>query len=49
MENEPAYLRRNVELDDVPHSSTNEASKWSISEGDDPELRDNSFLHDNVD
>ena len=49
LENEPAYLRRNVELDDVPHSSTNESSKWSISEGDDPELRDNSFLHDNVD
>ena len=49
LENEPAYLRRNVELDDVPHSSTNEASKWSISEGEEPELRDNSFLHDNVD
>lgn len=48
MENVPAYMRRNVELDDVPHSSTNEASKWSISDGD-PELRDNSFLHDNVD
>ncbi len=49
LENEPAYLRRNVELDDIPHSSTSEASKWSISEGDEPELRDNSFLHDNVD
>ncbi len=49
MENEPAYLRRNVELDDVPHSSSTEASKWSISDGEDPELRDNSFLHDNVD
>jgi cell division protein FtsZ len=49
LENEPAYLRRNVELDDVPHSSANEASKWSISDGDEPELRDNSFLHDNVD
>jgi len=49
MENEPAYLRRNVELDDVPHSSATEASRWSISDGEDPELRDNSFLHDNVD
>lgn len=49
MENEPAYLRRNVELDDIPHSSANEASKWSISEGEEPELRDNKFLHDNVD
>ena len=49
LENEPAYLRRNVELDDVPHSSSQEIPKWSISNDEEPELRDNSFLHDNVD
>lgn len=49
LESEPAYLRRNVRLDDVPHSSDTDISRWSISEDDEPELRGNSFLHDNVD
>ena len=51
LENEPAYLRRKVQLDDVPSSKENKASRLSISDDVDPELRssDNSFLHDNVD
>ncbi len=50
LENEPAYLRRNVRLDAIPHSSdTSDRSKWTISDDEDPELRGNSFLHDNVD
>lgn len=51
LENEPAYLRRNVRLDETPHSSEEELSKWTISDDDEgPELRsNNSFLHDNVD
>ena len=51
LENEPAYLRRKVHLDDVPSSKENKASRLSISDEVDPELRssDNSFLHDNVD
>jgi len=50
LENEPAYLRRGVALDNVPHSSDEDLSKWTISEGEEPEIRDdNSFLHDNVD
>ena len=50
MENEPAYLRRKVNLDDVPHSSDTDQSKWTISDDAEPEIReDNSFLHDNVD
>ena len=50
MENEPAYLRREVKLDDVPHSSEVNISRWSISVDDEPELRrDNPYLHDNVD
>ncbi len=52
LENQPAYLRRKVRLDDVPHSSESTSSSWSIS-GDEKgktnlEQR-NSFLHDNVD
>ena len=49
MENEPAYLRRKVMLDDVPHSSEIVASRWSITGEDEPKLRENPYLHDNVD
>jgi len=50
LENEPAYLRRKVELDDVPHSKENNRSRLTISDDVEPEIRsDNSFLHDNVD
>ena len=50
LENEPAYLRRNVELDDVTHSSEELASRWSITDDAEPELRkDNSYLHDKAD
>ncbi|MCL4113154.1 UNVERIFIED_CONTAM: hypothetical protein GTU68_065790 [Idotea baltica] len=50
LENEPAYLRRKVELDDVPHSSEITISRWTISGDDEPEIRrDNPYLHDNVD
>ncbi len=49
MENEPAYLRRRVHLDDVQHSSEVDMSNWSITEGEEPEIKDNKYLHDNVD
>jgi len=51
LENVPAYLRRKVNLEDVPHSSEENMSEWTISEEKD-ELKmkkGNSFLHDNVD
>lgn len=51
LENEPAYLRRKVNLDDVPHSKeeTN-LSRLSITDDVEPEIRnDNSFLHDRPD
>ena len=51
LENEPAYLRRKVNLDDVPHSNeeTN-LSRLSITDDVEPEIRtDNSFLHDRPD
>ena len=55
MENEPAYKRRGVDLENAPHSSENNNSRYSLGEegrlGDvRPEIRkNNSFLHDNVD
>lgn len=50
LENEPAFQRRGVALDDVPDSSEEARSKWTITDDDEPEVRaGNSFLHDNVD
>jgi cell division protein FtsZ len=50
MTNEPAYVRRDVKLEEIPHSSEMRTSKWTISDDDIPEIKeDNSFLHDNVD
>lgn len=52
IEKEPAYKRQGVDLDDVQHSSENNASRLSIGldDNDDIQLRsNNSFLHDNVD
>lgn len=51
IENEPAYKRRQKELDDVPHSSTSQVSRFTLSfEDGETEIRqNNSFLHDNVD
>ncbi len=52
MENTPAYIRRNVELSDMKHSSDSEVSKFMLSDGENntTEIKsNNSFLHDNVD
>lgn len=51
LENEPAYLRRKIRLDDVTHSADEDMSEWTIRDEETPELRSsgNSFLHDNVD
>ena len=50
LENEPAYIRRKVQLDDVPHSSEITISRWSITTDEEPEIKkDNPYLHDNVD
>ena len=50
-ENEPAYLRRNVELDDSIPSKEDNSSRFSVSKDDDGTSLNgnNSFLHDNVD
>lgn len=56
MENEPAYKRRQVKLEDTPHSSESQVSRYTLGEEEtsDGESRaklgdNNSFLHDNVD
>ncbi|MBN8702097.1 MAG: cell division protein FtsZ [Bacteroidetes bacterium] len=54
LENEPAYKRRNVQLDQVSHSSESQVSRYTLTpeEGDDKKVNirpNNSFLHDNVD
>ncbi|TND09204.1 MAG: cell division protein FtsZ [Bacteroidetes bacterium] len=52
LENEPAYKRRNIQLDQDPHSSESQVSRFTLSENDEKkaEIRpNNSFLHDNVD
>ena len=56
LENEPAYKRRNISIDDTPLSSESQVSRLRLNEETDEhgerriELRnDNPFLHDNVD
>ena len=50
LENQPAYLRRNIKLNKVPHSSEETHSNWSVSDEDEPDITStNSFLHGNVD
>ncbi|NOQ71318.1 MAG: cell division protein FtsZ [Crocinitomix sp.] len=53
LEKEPAYKRKNIQIDDLPHSSEESMSKFTLSGESDGEaggLKDNnSFLHDNVD
>ena len=52
LENEPAFVRRNVKLSESNPSSDKIISRYSLSEGDDNQIElksDNSYLHDNVD
>lgn len=52
MENEPAYKRRNVNLENVPHSSESQVSRFTLTENEEKKIEirpNNSFLHDNVD
>ena len=50
LENEPAYKRKRIILNDPPHSSDQDFSKLTVSNDDKPEIRsNNSFLHDHVD
>lgn len=45
LENQPAYLRRNVTLEDVPASSDNNFSRYSVNPSNTVEISEgNSFL-----
>jgi cell division protein FtsZ len=44
----PAYVRRGVKMDNVPHSSEPYVSKYNLND-DNSLLGNNKFLHDNVD
>ncbi|HZB12807.1 MAG TPA: cell division protein FtsZ, partial [Chryseolinea sp.] len=44
----PAYLRRGVTMQDVPHSSQSFISKYNLND-DNNIIGNNKFLHDNVD
>lgn len=50
-ENEPAYVRRNVQLDHTVPSNEEKASRFSVTRNDDRTSlnSNNKFLHDNVD
>ncbi len=51
-ENEPAYIRKQVQLDDTDYSSESVISRYTLGEDskNQPIIKsDNSFLHDNVD
>ena len=50
LETEPAYRRKNVELSEEKPSEESQISKYTLSDDEDgTSLKDNSFLHDNVD
>ena len=51
LENQPAYLRRNIALDNTPPATGDqELSRWTINDDEEAPLRrNNAFLHDNVD
>lgn len=44
----PAYIRRNINLQDIPHSSEKNISRYNLND-DNQILGNNKFLHDNVD
>jgi len=52
LENEPAYIRKKIEIEDTTHSSKSKMSKYSLSEDEEnnSKLRENNpYLNDNVD
>lgn len=52
LESEPAYKRRSIKLEDIPHSSEDNVSRYTLSEDEENKTKlreNNSFLHDNVD
>ena len=49
LESEPAFKRRNIQLEPTTSSSDSQATRLSIDEETGGLKTDNPFLHDNVD
>ena len=52
LERQPAFVRRNVTLNNTPSSSESQVSRYTLDEGENDSVQiksNNSFLHDNVD
>jgi cell division protein FtsZ len=52
LESQPAYLRRNINLDSIPDAQSQGMSSWTINleeESAEIKMTGNSYLHDNVD
>ena len=51
LEEEPAYKRNNIDLEETTHSSEDDVSSFTLEEKDDDIILNdnNSYLHDNVD
>ncbi len=51
LENQPAYLRKNIRLDNVPDAGEQTMSDWTVSLDEDADIRPggNSFLHERAD
>mgnify|MGYP001193951768 CR=1 FL=1 len=51
LEDQPAYKRNNIKLEDLPKSDKDETSRFTLeqNDGDVTLKKNNSFLHDNVD
>ncbi len=52
LEDEPAFIRKKIKLEEKKHSSDSQISRFSLSEDEEDETKlreDNSYLNDNVD
>lgn len=52
LENEPAYVRKRIKLEDKKHSKDENISRYTLFEDENFDIKlrpDNSYLHDNVD
>ena len=49
LEDEPAFVRRNIQLDAVRKSDESRSSRFGLSDDNGSLRTNNSFLHDNVD
>ncbi len=52
LENEPAYIRKKIKIEDKKHSEDENISRYTLFEDENFDIKlrpDNSYLHDNVD